>query len=77
MKKLKDVSPLYHNILEEKPAKGDETDFKFIVPSGQFWGDLTPEEKKVIYNIAKQEGVNLDNLLYKMKQMLPRTPRGY
>ena len=75
--KLKDINPKYYKMLEEKPAKDNETDFKFVVPSGQFWQSLTPEEKAEVYNIANVENVSMDNLLYEMRQMLPRTPKGH
>ena len=77
MKKLKDINSKYHTMLQSKPAAVNETDFDILIPSGQFWQSLTPEEKAEIRDIADVEGVNMDNLLYDMRQMLPKTPRGH
>ena len=77
MKKLKDINSKYHTMLQSKPAAVNETDFDILIPSGQFWQSLTPEEKAEIRDIANGEAVNVDNLLYEMRQMLPRTPKGH
>ena len=77
MKKLKDVNSKYQKMLQSKPAAVNETDFDILIPSGQFWQSLTPEEKAEVRNITDGEGVSMDNLLYDMRQMLPRTPKGH
>ena len=75
--KLKDVNSKYQKMLQSKPAEANETDFDILIPSGQFWQSLTPEEKAEIRDIANGENVSMDNLLYDMRQMLPKTPRGH
>ncbi len=77
MKKMKDIPKKFHNMVQPKSdAKPDESDFKFIIPSGQFWNDLTPKERDELRQIIFEEGQNLDDYLYQMRKMLPYTPRG-
>ncbi len=77
MKMIKDIPEKFLNMVRpvEKPEIG-KPDFEFIVPSGQFWGDLTVKEQEELRQIVAAEGQNLDNYLYEMRKMLPRTPSG-
>jgi len=75
--KLADISKKFLNMVEPKSdVKPTESDFKFIIPSGQFWYDLTLKEHKELRQIVAAEGQDLDDFLYEMRRMLPKTPRG-
>ncbi len=77
MKKMKDIPSKFYNMVQPKTdAKPTEPDFKFIIPSGQFWNELTLEEQGELRQIVAEEGQNLDDYLYLMRKMLPFTPRG-
>ncbi len=57
-----------------KTGKPDEPDFKFIIPSGQFWNDLSLKEQGELRQIVALEGQDLDDYLYQMRRMLPKDP---
>ncbi len=73
----KDIPKKFHNMVQsiEKPEVG-KPDFKFIIPSGQFWYDLTQKEQEELRQVVAAEGQDLDDYLYEMKRMLPKTPEG-
>ena len=77
MKKLKDIKKKYHNMFQAKPDEPGKSDFYIIIPSGQFWNDLTPDEQAEIKQIVTDEGKDLDDYLYEMRKMLPQTPKGH
>ncbi len=77
MKQMKELPEKFCNMVQpiEKPEVG-KPDFKFIIPSGQFWNDLTPKEQDELRQLVAGEGQDLENYLYQMRRMLPQTPRG-
>ena len=77
VKQLKDIPKKFLNmVVSKKDAKPTESDFEFIVPSGQFWNELTLKEQDELRQIVAKEGEDLEDYLYKMRRMLPKNPRG-
>lgn len=57
MKKIKDIPEKFHNMVQPlKNTKPTESDFEFIVPSPQFWNDLTLKEQSQLRQIVTEEG---------------------
>ena len=78
VKKMADIPKRFHLMLQPKEnAKPDESDFEFLIPSGQFWNELTLDDQSKIRQIVVEEGQDLDELLHQMRQMLPKNPRGH
>lgn len=51
--------------------------YRVIVPSGQFWNGLTPTQKDEFRDIVtKRMKENPEDYIYKMKSMLPQSPKG-
>ena len=76
-KKMGEINKKFYNMVQAK-AEPDplKPDFEFIVPSAQFWNDLTLKEQSELRQIVTDEGEDLDEYLRQMRQMLPRNPRG-
>ena len=58
----------------ESPLDNDKVEV--IVPSGQFWGNLSDTGKKDWKDIVKSAGKNPEDYLNQMRQMFPKNPRG-
>ena len=74
---IKDIPSRFHNMVEEvKDVKVGEKDFRFIIPSAQFWNDLSENEKNNLRQVVTAEGEDLEDYLHQMRRMLPFTPKG-
>jgi len=74
---MKDIPDKYYNMVQAKEEKDPlKPDFAFIVPSPQFWNDLTKDEQVELKEIVTGEAQDLDKYLYEMRRMLPKNPRG-
>ena len=70
-----EINKKFYNMLQPKTNPDPlMPDFEFIIPSGQFWYNLTLEEQAELRQIVAEEGQNLDNYLYEMRRMLPKDP---
>jgi len=75
---MSSIPDKYHNMVQAiKKAEPGKPDFAFIVPSPQFWNDLTKDEQVELKEIVTMEAHDLEDYLYLMRKMLPRNPRGH
>ena len=74
IKSMKEIPEKFYHMVQPKVSLPTEADFRFIVPSGQFWNDLTPKEQDELRRIVTTAGKDLDDYLYQMRRMLPKDP---
>lgn len=50
-------------------------EIEFIIPSGQMWNNLTEKEQGKLRDLVGKHGGDMDDLVDKMKKMLPKNPK--
>lgn len=70
--KVEEVKQTFHGMLTQTDKKDESVEF--VVPSGQFWNKLSLKEQQELTDLVTSQGKDIDDLLYQMRQMLPRDP---
>jgi len=69
---MREAIPQKFNSMMQVYLDNGKPEIEFLVPSGQLWESFDKDDRKLLSQLVKQGGQNLDVLVTEMNKMHPR-----